>query len=157
MPRIIIELHIEAPIAIVFDLARSIDLHKISTSHTNEQAISGKTSGLINLHEQVTWKAKHFGIYQRLSSKITALKKPYFFVDEMVAGAFHSFKHEHHFKTLENGTVMTDIFVYKAPLGFLGSLANILFLKKYMTQLLTRRNMVIKNFAETEQWKSVLK
>lgn len=39
---------------VVFDLCRSIDLHLISTSKTNEKAIAGKTSGLINLNETVT-------------------------------------------------------------------------------------------------------
>jgi hypothetical protein len=50
---------IAAPIERVFDLSRSINLHKISTAHTNEEAIGGITSGLINKNETVTWRAKH--------------------------------------------------------------------------------------------------
>lgn len=38
----------------VFDLSRSIDLHKISTKKSKEEAISGKTSGLLSLNESVT-------------------------------------------------------------------------------------------------------
>ena len=66
MTLIKLETNINAPIERVFDLARSIDLHKISTAHTNEQAIAGKTSGLIGMDESVIWRAKHFGIYQNL-------------------------------------------------------------------------------------------
>ncbi len=42
MPRIELKIEIKADIQIVFDLSRSIDLHKISTEHTNEPAIAGK-------------------------------------------------------------------------------------------------------------------
>lgn len=156
MPKIILKTEIKAKSQIVFDLSRSIDLHKISTVHTNETAIAGKTSGLINLGETVTWKAKHFGIYQKLTSKITEYKSPEYFVDEMVNGIFKSFKHEHHFKELNGVVIMTDNFDYVSPFGFLGRLADKLFLKNYMTILLDKRNQTIKDFAESEKWKTVL-
>ena len=156
MPRIELRTEIKANKEIVFDLSRSIDLHKISTAHTNETSIAGKTSGLIGLHESVTWRAKHFGIYQKLTSKVTEFNRPNFFVDEMVNGAFKSFRHEHHFLELKEGTLMTDIFAYESPFGILGRIANIVFLKKYMTELLEKRNSTIKAFAESEKWKMVL-
>lgn len=157
MPRIELQTEIKADKQIVFDLSRSIDLHKISTQHTNEKAISGKTSGLIELNESVTWRAKHFGIYQQLTSKITEFEKPNYFVDEMISGAFKRFKHEHHFKDLNNGTVMIDIFDYTSPLGFLGKIADKLFLAKYMTNFLIQRNQIIKEFAESDRWREALK
>ena len=156
MPIIKIETEINSGIKICFDLSRSIDLHKISTQQTNEQAISGKISGLIELNESVTWKAKHFGIYQKLTSKITEFEKPNQFVDEMVNGIFKNFKHEHIFTNLSNRTLMTDIFDYESPLGVLGKLADKLFVKKYMTKLLEERNRVIKEYAESNQWKKIL-
>ena len=157
MPSLKIQTIIKSDIHIVFDLARSIDMHKISTQQTNEKAIAGRTSGLIELGEWVTWRARHFGIYQRLTSKITAFEKPFYFVDEMVEGTFQSFKHEHLFAE-ENGIItMTDIFNYRSPLGVLGKLADHLFLKKYMTDLLSTRNSVIKDFAESDKWKAVVK
>jgi len=156
MPRIKIQTEIKADKQIVFDLSRSIDLHKISTEHTNEEAIAGITSGLIELNESVTWKAKHFGITQTLTSKITEFEKPNYFADEMVNGAFKKFKHEHHFADSQNGTLMTDFFDYESPLGFLGIIADKLFLKKYMTELLTKRNLVVKEFAESEKWKEII-
>ncbi len=156
MPRIELKTEIKADRNIVFDLSRSIDLHKISTLHTNEEAIAGKTSGLIGLNESVTWRAKHFGIYQKLTSKITEFDKPNYFTDEMVKGAFAEFKHQHHFTELNGGTLMTDFFDYKSPLGLLGKLADKLFLKKYMTDLLIKRNLIVKEFAESNKWKELL-
>ena len=104
----IIELstHINAPLERCFDLARSIDLHIISTKQTGEQAIAGRTSGLIELGETVTWRAKHFGVWQTLTSKITHFDHPNSFTDEMVEGAFKSFRHEHLFYAVNHQTVI---------------------------------------------------
>lgn len=54
---------IKASKQIVFDASRNIDIHQQSASSSKEKAISGVTSGLINLNETVTWRGKHFGFY----------------------------------------------------------------------------------------------
>jgi ligand-binding SRPBCC domain-containing protein len=149
MPFIHMELEIDAPMQICFDFARSIDSHMESTAQTQERAIGGVTSGLIKLGESVTWEAVHFGIKQRLTAKITEMDEPHFFVDEMVHGAFKRFYHKHEFISLgENKTRMIDTFDYTSPLGILGKLADVLFLEKYMTQLLWNRNVYLKQAAE---------
>jgi len=148
MPIIQLETMINADQNIVFDLSRSIDLHQISTAQTSEQAVGGKVTGLIDLGESVTWQAKHFGVVQRLTSKITEMKSPDYFVDEMVSGAFKSFRHEHFFKQNRRGTLMIDIFKYVSPFGILGRFADNLFLRKYMIKLLEKRNEIIKYYAE---------
>ncbi len=157
MSKIILHTLINAPIKRCFDLSTSIDLHKISASKTNEETIAGVTEGLINLHETVTWKAKHFGFWHRMKVQITEYKKPNYFVDEMVDGIFKFMKHRHEFRQTENGTIMTDIFDFSSPLGILGKIVDHLILKNYMTNFLKKRNQIIKEFAESEQWKEVLK
>jgi ligand-binding SRPBCC domain-containing protein len=151
MSKIELLTNINAPIQKVFDLARSIDFHMESTKQTGEQAIAGRTRGLIELGETVTWRAKHFGIWQNLTSKITEFNSPSFFVDEMVSGAFKSIRHEHHFSGVDGRTVMKDVFVFESPFGLVGRLFNWLILKKYMTSLLVKRNEVIKQVAENHQ------
>ncbi|WP_316788903.1 SRPBCC family protein [Pedobacter frigoris] len=153
MPVIRLETFIDAPKQTVFDLARSIDLHQISTAHTNEKAVAGKKSGLIELNEWVTWEARHFWIVQKLTSKITAMNAPDYFVDEMVSGAFKSFKHEHIFEAQGEATLMIDVFNYVSPLGLLGKLADKIFLKQYMSALLVQRNKVVKEYAEKREQK----
>jgi ligand-binding SRPBCC domain-containing protein len=148
MTQIELSTHINAPIERCFDLARSIDLHIESTKQTGERAIAGRTGGLIELGETVTWRAKHFGIWQNLTSKITEFEYPNYFTDEMVNGAFKSFRHEHLFFAVGMQTVMKDIFVFESPFGRLGRLANSLFLDEYMERLLLERNKVIKKAAE---------
>lgn len=156
MPKIVLETKINAKKEIVFDLSRSVDLHIISTHKTNEKAIAGKTSGMMELNETVTWRAKHLGIYQKLTTKITAFEKPTYFADEMIKGAFKNFKHEHYFDDFQEGTLMKDIFEYESPLGILGRLADVIFLKKYMTYFLVERNKIIKQCAESEKWTAIL-
>lgn len=148
MPVLKLKTIVNAPIAVVFDLSRSVDLHKISTAHTNELAVAGTTHGLMGLNDWVTWQAKHFGVTQKLTSKITKFEHPHYFVDEMAEGAFKNFKHEHIF-TEENGhTTMIDIFDYNSPLGILGRVADVIFLRKYMHHLLAQRNIIVKEYAE---------
>ncbi len=156
MATIVLETKIKAPILRCFDLSRSIDLHKISTAHTKETAIAGRTKGLINLGEFVTWEAVHFGIKQRLTTKITKYESPVYFKDEQIKGVFKSMEHEHFFNESGDNTLMKDVFTFKAPLGILGKLAEILFVKRYLRKLLVKRNTVIKDFAEGEDWKKVL-
>ena len=139
---------INADIQTCFDLARNIDFHTASLEYSNEKAIAGKTSGLIELNECVTWEARHFGLTQQLTSKITEFKSPHYFVDEMVSGAFKSFKHEHIFQSENGKTVMIDRFQFESPFGIIGKIANVLFLKRYMTKLLTTRNAFLKEKAE---------
>jgi ligand-binding SRPBCC domain-containing protein len=156
MPIIRLTTEINAPIEICFDLSRSIDLHKYSMEHTKEEAIAGRKTGLIEDGEFVTWQAKHFGITQYLTSKISNFNRPYIFRDEQTKGIFDYFKHDHIFELKENKTIMTDVFEYLAPFGFLGRIADRWFLEKYMTNLLLRRNKVIKEFAESDKWREIL-
>lgn len=156
MPLILIKTLVNAERHLVFDLARSIDLHTISTQQTHEVAITGVTSGLIGLGETVTWRAKHLGIYQNLTSKITQYERPNFFVDEMQKGAFKSIKHKHSFEDHQGNTLMIDSFDYKSPLGFIGRIVDQLFLESYMRNFLLKRNQSIKEIAESDQWRTLL-
>ncbi|TDW99784.1 SRPBCC family protein [Dinghuibacter silviterrae] len=149
MPTIRLTTRIQAPPERCFDLSRSIDLHTISTASSGERAIAGRTTGLIGLGETVTWEARHFGVRQRLTSRITAFERPVFFVDEMVRGAFRSIHHEHRFSADGEATIMQDTFTYVSPLGWLGRAADVLFLERYMRQLLLERNAVIRGYAES--------
>ena len=156
MPVIKLSTEINAPIARVFDLARSIDLHQRSMGHTNEKAIAGRMSGLIELGETVTWEAVHFGVKQQLTSKITKCEPPVHLQDIMVTGPFERFTHDHYLSEIGSGTMMKDVFDYDSPFGFIGSIVDLLFLETYMTRLLEKRNQSIKKAAESEGWRDFM-
>ena len=156
MPTINIVTIINADIKICFDLSRSIDLHQISTSKTKEKAIAGITSGLVNTGDCVTWEAIHFGIKQQLTSKISKVEPYVHFRDEQLKGAFKYFKHDHYFNEKDGNVIMIDNFEFSSPYGFIGKIFDKLVLTNYMKSFLLERNQVIKEFAETDKWKTIL-
>lgn len=128
-----------APRERCFDLARSIDLHVASTAGTGERAVGDRTSGLLSLGQEVTWSARHFGVRQRFTSRITAFDPPQHFRDSMVEGAFRRFDHDHFFVEQEGATAMRDVFNFESPLGPLGRTADALVLTRYLRRFLIER------------------
>ncbi|HKR66905.1 MAG TPA: SRPBCC family protein, partial [Thermoanaerobaculia bacterium] len=131
-----------------FDAARDLDLHAKLAAHTNERAVGGRMAGLIENDETVTWRARHFGVVQHFTSRITAFDRPRFFQDSMQRGAFRSFVHDHRFEARDGGTLMTDILVFSAPLGILGRIAETLVLRRYLARFLAERANGIKRVLE---------
>jgi ligand-binding SRPBCC domain-containing protein len=157
MVRIEFETRITAPLDRCFDLARSIDLHVLSTGGTGERAIAGKTSGLIEMGETVTWRGRHFGVLLTHTSKIIAYDRPRYFKDCMIEGAFKRFEHEHKFSSEPDGsTLMIDLMEFEAPLRVLGVATERLVLRSYLQRFLKARNSYIKHVAEADEWKEFL-
>jgi len=150
---------IDAPIDRVFDLSRSVEVHLLANVHSQEQAlaIGGVTNGLVGLNQQVTWRAKHFGFWQTLTSKATIVEPPYRYQVTMVDGIFRSMQADHLFRSLPSGTTeLRDNFAIAAPLPMLGPIAELLFLRRYMLRLNRERNAVIKQVAESDDWQRYL-
>ena len=150
-------LRIKAPIQRCFDLSRSIEVHLLGTERTGEQAVGGVTTGLIGPDEWVRWRAKHLGVRQHLTSRITAFESPSYFQDTMLKGTFKFMQHDHFFEAMsDNETEMRDCFRFAAPLPVLGPLVERLFLKRYMERFLSHRNEIVKQVAESSKWRDFL-
>jgi hypothetical protein len=150
---------IHAPIHRCFDLSRSVEIHLLANIHSGAQtlAIAGITSGLVGLHQRVTWRAKHFGLWHNLTTETTALDAPTFLQVTMTQGIFRTMQTDHHFRALTPTlTEMKNIFRVAAPLAVLGPLAEALFLRRYMLALLRERNHVIQRVAESTDWQRYL-
>jgi ligand-binding SRPBCC domain-containing protein len=147
---------IQAPAMRCFLLSLNVDLHMDSTARTRERAIAGVTHGPIGYDESVTWEGRHFGFMLRHTSKIVRYEPPEFFRDVMTRGMFKSFEHDHHFEEVVDETLMQDELRFAAPLNFLGALAERLVLRDYLLRFLAERNALIKQVAESEQWRRYL-
>jgi ligand-binding SRPBCC domain-containing protein len=144
---------IAAPIDVVFDLARNIDVHSATVwKRTREAAVAGVTEGLIEEGQTVTFEATHLFVRQRLTSRIARMERPRLFVDEMQRGAFKSMTHTHEFEEIGGMTRMTDTLHFEAPLGLLGRLAERIVLEDYMRKFLIDRNRELKMMAELQGW-----
>ena len=150
MYQLTVETRIHAPAEICFDLARSVDAHLESTRATGERAVAGVTSGLMKLGDEVTWEAKHLGVRQRLTVKITAFDRPRHFQDRMVRGAFSFFEHDHLFESRDGQTVMTDVLRFRAPFGPLGWIVERVLLAGHLRHFLTHRCNALKQMAERD-------
>jgi len=132
----------------LFNLARDITAHIDSMSTSRETAVGGVRSGLIGLDEDVTWRAWHFGLPLRMTSRITAMSLPHSFTDEQTRGPFGFFKHEHVFRPHGTGTVMIDRVSFAAPLGVLGHIVERLVLARYMRNVIEKRNSYLQSVIE---------
>ena len=166
-----IKTRIAAPPERVFDLARNIDFHVDTQTRHRERAVPGPApdgspgivTGLIGPGESVTWEAVHFGVRQRLTSRLGPeyYDRPRRFRDSMVpgSGAFAGFDHDHIFEidpVAKHITVRIDVFDLRAPFGVFGRLAERLFLTAYMRRLLLERADLIRTTAESEEWRQYL-
>ncbi len=148
---------IDAPMPRCFDLARSIEVHLLGTEQTGEEAIGGVTTGLLGPVQFVRWRARHLGVKQQLASQITEYNRPVFFQDTMIEGAFKLMQHDHFFAEMApNVTEIKDHFVFEAPFSVLGLVAETLLLWRYMTNLLSHRNEILKQVAESDRWAGLL-
>ena len=139
---------VNAPIERVFDLARDLDLHARSMAHTSERAVAGRRTGMVDLGDTVTWRARHFGLWWSLTSRITAVDSPVRFEDVQEHGPFAWFRHEHRFESVGRATRMHDRWEHRSPLGPLGRLVDHLVLDRYMRSLLVTRNAALRRAAE---------
>ncbi len=85
------------------------------------------------------------GIPMYWMTEITHVKDKQFFVDEQRFGPYQLWHHQHHFKIVEGGVEMTDIVHYRNPLGFLGNIANTLFVKAQLTKIFEFRFKVVED------------
>ena len=122
----------------LFDISLDIDAHVESMAQTGESAVGGVTAGGIGLGESVTWRARHFGIWFTMTSRVTALERPTRFVDQQVTGPFRTFIHEHTYEHVAGGSRMTDTITVGSPI--FGRLVERVILVPYLRRLIAARN-----------------
>ncbi len=131
----------DAPREQVFDLSLDVDVHLASFADSDEHIVGGVDAGEMGLGDTVTWRARHFGIWWKMTSRITEYDRPARFVDEQVRGPFSWFRHAHLFIQHDDGTTeMIDQVEFRAPLGVLGTIAEKAVLGRYMPHLIDIRN-----------------
>lgn len=147
---------IKAPVERVFDLCRNTTVYKKALEGRSE-SISASASGiLVNAGDTITLTARHMGKTRVITARIIEMNIPEKFVEEQVKGDLKSFRHEHHFKPVENGTLVIDLLEMEEPRDAIGGILGKVFLKKYFENLLNKRNALVKRYAETEKWRAVM-
>ncbi len=79
------------------------------------------------------------GIKLNWMTEITQVEDQRYFIDEQRFGPYQFWHHQHHFKSIPGGVEMTDVLTYGMPLGFLGTIANSLFVANKLQQIFKYR------------------
>lgn len=102
---------------------------------TNEPIADTMYPGMI-----ISYKVKPLlGIPMRWVTEITHVVDKSYFVDEQRIGPYQIWHHQHHLKETSEGVLMEDIVSYSPPLGFLGTIANSLFIKSKLEAIFNFR------------------
>ena len=92
----------------------------------------------------ITYKVSPMlGIKLNWMTEITQVRVHEYFVDEQRIGPYKMWHHQHKIEQIEGGILMTDIVTYQPPMGFLGALANSLFIKKQLQQIFDYRTIAL--------------
>jgi ligand-binding SRPBCC domain-containing protein len=150
--RIELQTLIRAPQERCFDLARSVDVHLHLAERSQERAVAGRTAGLLELGDDVTWEARHLGLTRRLAVRITQFDRPTSFRDEGEGGGIRMLVHEHLFLARQGGTLLVDRFEVESVIRLLDRPL----LKPYFERFLRERADGLRRLAESGEWERFL-
>jgi ligand-binding SRPBCC domain-containing protein len=156
MPTIHLTTFIAASSEVVFDLSRHISVYKESMTPYKQEAVAGTRFGLIEKGDTVTWRSHQLFKERIQRVKYVEMQRPDMIIEVQLQGDLSAMRHEHYFKSIDNGMLLIDLLSFEMPYGRIGRWFNALYFTGYMESLLQRRNETIKRFAETDRWKKIL-
>ena len=119
------------------------NLTRITPKHMGFEITSGY-HGKTYAGQIITYKVSPLpGIRMSWVTEITHVDPGKYFVDEQRYGPYSMWHHEHIFKPVEGGVLMTDRVSYKIPLGILGHIAQNLFVRRQLKDVFSYRNNVL--------------
>lgn len=148
------EIRVNAPIDRCFQLSTSVELVQ---RELHMKPIRGRTTGFVQNGDTIVWRGWKFGLPHYHESIIESLDPNRFFRDRMLRGRFALFEHDHHFESQSDGaTLLSDKIRFSMPLGSAGYATGKQILMPYIREVLRRRFQMLKNIAESEEWRRYL-
>jgi ligand-binding SRPBCC domain-containing protein len=148
------QITVQAPIERCFLLSTSVELVQ---RVLHMRPVRGRTTGLVHAGDTIRWQGWQLGLPQHHESLIDGYDPPRFFRDRMISGRFAGFAHEHRFTDQGNGSViLADEVHFTMPWGWPGAAAGRLILEPHIRSLLRRRFNMLKQIAESEEWRKYL-
>lgn len=92
----------------------------------------------------ITYKAKVVPLVTMTwVTEIKSVDEGVSFIDEQRFGPYRLWHHRHTFEEIEGGVLMKDLVHYVMPLGWLGSLAHVLFVRRKLERIFDFRRKVL--------------
>lgn len=131
-------------------IATPANLSKITPESMGFIITSNNGSGKMYPGMIITYKVRALpGMKVSWVTEITHIRDYEYFVDEQRIGPYSMWHHEHKIEEIAGGVLMTDIVTYKPPFGFIGAMANSLFIEKRLKQIFDFRSVILgKKFGE---------
>jgi len=137
---------VPASIDEVWDFISSpVNLKEITPEHMGFDITSKDLPEKMYAGMIISYKVRPLlGIPMTWVTEITHVEDKRYFVDEQRVGPYAMWHHQHLIEPHENGVMMTDIVSYKPPLGFLGSIANSLMIRRQLEGIFAYREKALK-------------
>jgi ligand-binding SRPBCC domain-containing protein len=145
---------ISAPVEEVWDFISSPkNLKEITPDYMGFEITSRNLSEKIYPGMIISYTVKPvLGVRMIWVTEITHIEEMRYFVDEQRIGPYSMWHHQHFIEPTDQGVLMTDIVSYSPPLGFLGVLANNIFIRKQLKAIFNyRENILEKRFPEANE------
>ena len=148
--------HVMAPLERCFLLSTSLKLVERGLGMRPMRGDGLRAEGLVLGGDRVRWQGWKFGMPQYHVSLISEFEPPRYFQDRMIAGRFRTFQHDHEFTEIGGQVLMKDTVRFSLPLGFAGRLVGKNILVPHIRALIRQRFLLLKQVAESDEWRKYL-
>jgi hypothetical protein len=92
---------------------------------------------------RIEYRIRWLGVPQRWTAEIAEYDPPHRFVDIQVRGPYRSWRHEHIFEPIADGTRVHDRVQYELPFGPLGHIAHALVVRGQLERIFAYRAQAV--------------
>ncbi len=140
--------HINKPLEVVFEFFSKPENLEMITPKSLSFNILTPTPIKMEKGSLIDYTIRLFGIPIHWRTLISDYEPPFRFVDQQIKGPYTFWHHTHTFELVEGGVEIIDQVKYSLPLGWLGTLAHAIWVRKDLEQIFEYRKTVIQNYFE---------
>jgi len=140
--------YINKPLEVVFEFFSKPENLEMITPKSLSFNILTPTPIKMEKGSLIDYTIRLFGIPIHWRTLISDYEPPFRFVDQQIKGPYTFWHHTHTFRLVEGGVEIIDQVKYSLPLGWLGTLAHAIWVRKDLEQIFEYRKTVIQNYFE---------
>jgi len=141
--------YINKPLEVVFEFFSKPENLEMITPKSLSFNILTPTPIKMEKGSLIDYTIRLFGIPIHWRTLISDYEPPFRFVDQQIKGPYTFWHHTHTFKLVEGGVEIIDEVKYSLPLGWLGTLAHAIWVRKDLEKIFEYRKTVIQHYFDT--------
>ena len=140
--------YINKPLEVVFEFFSKPENLEMITPKSLSFNILTPTPIKMEKGSLIDYTIRLFGIPIHWRTLISDYEPPFRFVDQQIKGPYTFWHHTHTFRLVEGGVEIIDQVKYSLPLGWLGTLAHAIWVRKDLEKIFEYRKTIIQNYFE---------